>query len=104
MPKLTQSLPSYSKHKKSGLAFVVLNHKKIYLGPHGTKASKIEYDRLIGEWLANDRQLPLDTETPITVVQLCAEYWRYAKSYDVKNGRKTNGRKTTEQDGVKAAT
>ena len=54
----SKSLPKYAKHKASGQAVVRLSGKDFYLGPHGTKASKLEYDRLIGEWLANGRQLP----------------------------------------------
>ena len=54
----SKSLPKYRKHKRSGQAIVTLSGKDFYLGPHGTNASKLEYDRLIGEWLANGRQLP----------------------------------------------
>ena len=34
MPKLNDRLPSYRKHKPSGLAVVTLNSKDHYLGPH----------------------------------------------------------------------
>lgn len=47
-------LPKHAKHRASGKAVVRLNGVDHYLGPHGTKASKIEYDRLIGEWLAKN--------------------------------------------------
>jgi len=30
----------------------------VYLGPHGSEASKAEYDRVVREWLMNNRQLP----------------------------------------------
>lgn len=39
MPRLTNALPKYRKHKASGQAFVELSGKRIYLGPHGTKLS-----------------------------------------------------------------
>lgn len=45
MPKLTKKLPTY---RKSGQAIVNLSGTDHYLGPHGTKASKSEYDRLTG--------------------------------------------------------
>ena len=45
MPKLTNSVPKYRKHRASGQAVVTLNGRDHYLGPHGTKASRIEYDR-----------------------------------------------------------
>ena len=32
--------PKYRKHRASGQAVVTLNGRDIYLGPHGTKASK----------------------------------------------------------------
>ena len=55
----SSTLPKYRKHKASGQAIVTLNGKMHYLGPHGTKASHVEYDRLIQEWLAHGRMLPL---------------------------------------------
>lgn len=99
MPRLSKALPKYRKHRASGKAVVTLDGKDFYLGPHGTKASKLEYDRLIGEWLTNGRRLPVEAkESSITIVQLCAEYWRFSKTYYVKNGKATD-----EQAGVKAA-
>ena len=53
MPKLTRALPKYRLHRASGQAVVAFNGRDFYLGPHATKTSKIEYDRLIGEWLAH---------------------------------------------------
>ena len=49
----SKSLPKHRKHKRSGQAIVTLSGKDFYLGPHGTNASKLEYDRLIGEWLTH---------------------------------------------------
>ncbi len=42
-------VPAYRKHRGSGQAIVTLNGKDFYLGPHGSKVSKGEYDRLIAE-------------------------------------------------------
>ena len=88
----SKSLPKYAKHKASGKAVVRLNGTDIYLGPHGTKASKLEYDRVIGEWLANGRMLPSqrNEHESITIAQLSALYLRFAMSYYVKNGKQTN--------------
>ena len=76
MPKLTRTVPRYRKHRTSGQAVVELNGKTIYLGPHGTKASKVEYDRIIAEWLAHDRRLssPADA-TGTTITELCVAYY-----------------------------
>ena len=57
MPRLSDSLPKYRKHKATGQAVVTLNGRDFYLGPHGTAASKLEFDRLIGEWLAKGRSV-----------------------------------------------
>jgi hypothetical protein len=46
MPRLIHSNPSYRKHRASGQAVVTIDGKDIYLGPHGTKASRNEYDRV----------------------------------------------------------
>jgi hypothetical protein len=43
---------------RKDLAFVELNGQRIYLGPYGTKVSKREFDRVVGEWLQAGRQLP----------------------------------------------
>ncbi|MEM8680182.1 MAG: site-specific integrase, partial [Planctomycetota bacterium] len=86
----SKSLPKYRKHKASGQALVTLSGKDFYLGPHGTKASKLEYDRLIGEWLSNGRCLPGQPERAISVAELILAYWRFAKSWYVKNGKPTD--------------
>ena len=57
-----------------------------YLGPWRSKASKVEYDRLIGEWLAAGRPEQLAPESDTTVVELANHYWQFAKGYYVKHG------------------
>jgi hypothetical protein len=82
-----KALPKYRKHKATGRAIVTLNGRDIYLGPHGTRASKIEYDRLIAEWLANGRRDRENIE--ITVSELISAYWKFAQGYYVKYGKRT---------------
>jgi integrase len=91
MPRLVRSVPRYCKHRASGQAVVTLSGQDFYLGPHGTKASKLEYDRLIAEWLARGRR-PLDAapEGEATVMELLAAYHAYAKGYYRKNGEVTS--------------
>jgi integrase len=89
MPRLVHSLPRYRRHRGSNQGVVTLNGRDYYLGPYGAKASKVEYDRLIGEWLAGGRN-PLNvTINELTVVELCVRYIRFARSYyqasDTKN-------------------
>ena len=98
MPKLTNSTPENRKHRASGQAVVNLDGKDFYLGPHGTKTSKLEYDRLIGEWLANGRTLPAGPGNTMTVAQLSAAYWKFAKGYYVKNGKPTDVPVCLEQE------
>ncbi len=55
MPRLTNSVPKYCRHKASGQAVVTIQGRDHYLGPWKSKASHLEYDRLIGEWIAAGR-------------------------------------------------
>ena len=89
MPRLTKAVPKYQKHRASGQAVVRLNGQDFYLGPHGTKASKLEYDRLIAEWLVNGRQSAADEDT-LTVSELLARYWTFAKRHYRKDGEPTD--------------
>ncbi len=88
MPKLKNAAPKYRKHRASGQAVITLNGVDHYLGLHGSKASQIEYDRLIGEWLANGRQLQ-QRDVSITVTELCIQYMKFAQAYYRKDGRCT---------------
>ena len=72
MPKLISKPPKYRKHKPSGQAVVTLDGHDFYLGPHGSKASHLEYDRLIGEWLENGRRLPGASKSDLTITELAA--------------------------------
>jgi integrase len=93
MPKLLRSIPSYRKHRASGQAIVSLNGRDFYLGPHGTKASRIEYDRFIAEWLQHGRQIqPPQMDGCLTVVELIAAYLRHMQEYY----RKPDGTPTSE--------
>jgi integrase len=82
MPRLIHAVPKYQKHRASGQAVVTINGRDYYLGPHGTKASKLEYDRLVTEWLSSGRSSSFGApENAITVVELIRDYLRHAKSY-----------------------
>jgi integrase len=82
MPWPKDRIPKYRKHRASGQAVVTLNGRDHYLGPHGTTASKLEYDRLIAEFLSSGRSATFGTpQNDITVVELSADYVRHAKAY-----------------------
>ena len=92
MPRLTQSVPKYRKHRASGQAVVTLSGVDHYLGPHGTKASKIEYDRWIAEWLAGGRNAAANAPEvdALTVAEIAARYWQFARGYYLKDGEPTS--------------
>jgi hypothetical protein len=97
MPKLTTSTPRYRKHRASGQAVCTIGGKDFYLGPHGTKASRLEYDRLITKWLAAGRpaQHPSAVEpNRFTVKELIYEYLKFARRYYRRDGKSTG---TTER-------
>ena len=73
-------VPSLRIHKASVQAYVVLNGKAIYFGPHGEPQAEQEYHQVIAEWLATGRQLPAQPKQ-ITIKELIGRYWRYATSY-----------------------
>ena len=81
-------VPSYRLHKPTGQAVVSLNGRDIYLGRHNSKHSRAEYNRLIGEWIANGCELPPDG-TDIAVVELIARWWKFAKGHYRRNGKPT---------------
>jgi len=100
MPRIVHVTPKYRRHKASGQAVVTIAGRDHYLGPWRSKASRVEYDRLIGEWLAAGRP-PSHAElcqSDLTITELAAAYWRHAKVYYVKDGRPTG-----EQPGIKIA-
>jgi hypothetical protein len=88
MPKLTKSVPKYRRHRGSGQAIVTLSGADHYLGPYRSKASHLEYDRLISEWIQNRRSVPCQARDT-TVVEIASAYLKYALAYYVKNGKPT---------------
>ena len=90
MPKLTNSVPKYRHHKQSGQAVVTLRGRDVYLGPYNSKGSKLEYDRVISEWLAAGRPTtPVQESCEVTVTELILAYWKFAQSHYVKDGQPT---------------
>ena len=90
MPALKTALPRYQKHRASGQAVVSLYGRDFYLGPHRTEASRAEYDRLIGEWIAAGRPArPPAQHSDLTIVEASVKYRKHAREYYRKNGRPT---------------
>jgi integrase len=94
MPFLVERIPKYCKHKASGQAVVTIGGKDHYLGPWNSKASRAEYDRIIGEWIANGRR-PLGvgkTVTDLSVGELIDRFITFADGYY----RRPDGTATSE--------
>lgn len=85
----TTRVPSYRQHKPSNQAVVPLNGRDVHLGKWRSQASKDEYQRVVGEWLANGRSLPEENGS-LTVAQVARRFWEFAKTYYRKNGRATS--------------
>ena len=85
MPKVTRPgwVPKYRRHKRSGLAYVSVGGRDLYLGAFGSDQSKAEYDRVIAEWLASARPThahkPQADHDPVTVTDLIAAFRRHAE-------------------------
>jgi len=83
-------LPKYRLHKPTGQAVVSINGRDIYLGKWNTRASRSEYDRVIGEWLPAGRCMTQRRGgKEITIAELALAYLRFAKTYYRRDGRPT---------------
>ena len=78
MPHLSRGIPRYSKHKASGQAVVSILGEEFNLGPHGTKASQLEFGRQVAEWLARGQRARRASD--ITIIELPAAYLEFAQS------------------------
>lgn len=99
MPTTTKrrrrSTPQIREHKATGRAYVYIAGKQTYLGTFGSDEAQESYHRLIAEWLKSGQSAPpakpKTAERPgATIYELAAAYFRFAKGYYVKNGRRTD--------------
>ncbi len=96
MSRLTLKLPSYRLHKPSGRAVVTLDGRDHYLGVHGSTESRNEYDRVIGEYLANGRRQsnqggsdPSGSTDP-SINEVLLAFWRHAERHYGNHQGKTS--------------
>lgn len=90
-------VPTYREHKQSGQAIVTLtdglgNRRDVLLGAHGTKASRVEYARVIAEWEAAGRRVPAAWITDRTVAELVDAFWPHVEQHY----RRSDGTPTSE--------
>ena len=91
-------IPKLTRHKASGRGYVRLNGVCHYLGKYEDPETQEKALRLIAEWLANGRKLPVAPEE-ITVAEVVAAYWTHCKEYY----RTTDGGRTSSLAGIKQA-
>ena len=77
--------PGYLLHKPSGQAYVRINGKCIYLGPHNEPESLELYGELIADWL---KSKDVDRFS-LTVDELAIGYLDRCRTYYRKNGKET---------------
>lgn len=90
MPR--KKTPSYRYHKARDCAVVTIGGRDHYLGTYDSPESWEQYHRLVAEHLAERREPPppVPADTPLTLTELIARYWRFAKTYYVKGGKPTS--------------
>lgn len=98
-------LPAYRYHAARKCAVVRLSGQDFYLGPYDSPESKVEYQRLIGEWLARGRVAPVRAVSPApqaagpSVAEVMLAYVRFADGYY----RDADGQPTREVETMKLA-
>lgn len=86
-------VPKYRKHSSRNLAFVEIKGQRIYLGEHGSHASREAYKRLIAEHFGR----PLTRITPssaLTVGEMVAAFLDYARTHYGTDNRGSLGNMT----------
>lgn len=82
-------VPSYRLHRRSGQAVVTVAGRDLYLGPHGSSASRERYGQIIARVAAghppeaDKRQAP---DTGPSVDEVLAAYFDYSQTHYVKHG------------------
>src|SRR5690349_16921735 len=90
MSNFSLRIPSYRLHRPTGQAVVTLGGRDIYLGKYNSAASRLEYNRLIAEWMANNRTFRPGHD--LTVIELAAAFMLHARQYY----RGPDGKQTSE--------
>ena len=95
MPRHVNIVPKDRKKTVGGNCYAVVDicgHVH-HLGRYNSKASHIEYDRLIAEWLAAGRpstEAQLNQDIQTTVIELIAAYFKHVQAYYGKSSEQTH--------------
>src|SRR4051812_37668815 len=84
MPRPKTLEPKYRRHRSSGQAYVVIDGRDVWLGEHGSAASRNKYHAALSEWIARDRQggpPPADAGDGPTVSMVLAAFLKHANAY-----------------------
>ena len=88
---MTVRVPKYRLHKGSGQALVEIAGRRIYLGRHNSDESRERYRRLIAELMSPQQVVRVETpRVSLRINHLILRYYRFAKTYYVKNGHSTS--------------
>ncbi len=78
-------VPQYCRHKTSGQGVVYFARRPYYLGPYGSDQSLQAYARLIAEWRAAGHPPNRVAPADLTVTELVAAHWQWARDYYVRS-------------------
>lgn len=67
-------VPAYNLHRASGQAYVTIQNKRHYLGPHGSRISRERYASLLTSWEDSQKIVTLPMLRRPTVAQLVDRY------------------------------
>ncbi len=71
-------IPKYRLHRPSGRAVMTIAGRDVYLGARGSAASKAEYRRRLGEYLASGGLAHASGgQSELTIIEIIAAYWQY---------------------------
>lgn len=85
MPRSRNAVPVYRHHKPTGQAICTVrlangSRKDLYLGKHGTAASRVEFNRILALVAANNGTYPT-IDPDVTLSELLLAYYRFADGY-----------------------
>ena len=84
---MSDRIPTYRRKKTTTGVYAAVTlrdgprgpRRDVLLGQYGTEASRTEYRRVLTEWESNGRRLTKKAGHDLTINEIAAAYWRYAK-------------------------
>lgn len=95
MPRVPNTVPTYRLHAASGQAVSTVrlsdgSRKDLYLGIHGTAASRAEYQRIVALVVTNGGIYPTGS-IDLTINEALVQYGRFVESYYIGPDGKPTG-------------